>query len=222
MRTLRRSGLIADEVRVSIDCDSDVVSARQKGRELASQCGFPSTDTGRRRHRDLGAGAEHRPLRGARRDHPCDSCRTTASAGIEVVAADDGPGIADIGLAMQDGYSTSGGLGLGLPGHPAADGRLRDHLRLRQGHDGHGPDDGSADQPRSIEWAVAELAPAGQSESGDRHLVLSTPDGAARRGRGRPGTRRRSRERREGGGEGARARRRIGRSLSSSGTVTRA
>jgi serine/threonine-protein kinase RsbT len=36
--------------------------------------------------------------------------------GIEVVAADDGPGIADIGLAMQDGYSTSGGLGLGLPG----------------------------------------------------------------------------------------------------------
>lgn len=36
--------------------------------------------------------------------------------GIEVVASDDGPGIPDVGLAMQDGYSTSGGLGLGLPG----------------------------------------------------------------------------------------------------------
>ena len=31
-------------MRVSIDRDSDVVAARQKGRELASQCGFPSTD----------------------------------------------------------------------------------------------------------------------------------------------------------------------------------
>lgn len=36
--------------------------------------------------------------------------------GILVIARDEGPGIPDIGLAMQDGYSTSGGLGLGLPG----------------------------------------------------------------------------------------------------------
>jgi serine/threonine-protein kinase RsbT len=36
--------------------------------------------------------------------------------GVEVVATDDGPGIPDLTLAMQDGYSTSGGLGLGLPG----------------------------------------------------------------------------------------------------------
>jgi len=33
-----------------------------------------------------------------------------------VVARDQGPGIGDIALALQDGYSTSGGLGLGLPG----------------------------------------------------------------------------------------------------------
>ena len=37
-------------------------------------------------------------------------------AGIEVVALDEGPGIADVLMAMQDGYSTSGGLGGGLPG----------------------------------------------------------------------------------------------------------
>jgi serine/threonine-protein kinase RsbT len=36
--------------------------------------------------------------------------------GIVVVARDEGPGIADVDLAMQDGYSTGGGLGLGLPG----------------------------------------------------------------------------------------------------------
>lgn len=36
--------------------------------------------------------------------------------GITVVAFDQGPGIADVKLAVQDGYSTSGGLGLGLPG----------------------------------------------------------------------------------------------------------
>ncbi len=36
--------------------------------------------------------------------------------GIQVIARDEGPGIRNIDLAMQDGYSTSGGLGLGLPG----------------------------------------------------------------------------------------------------------
>jgi serine/threonine-protein kinase RsbT len=36
--------------------------------------------------------------------------------GIEIIASDQGPGIADIDLAMQDGYSTGNGLGCGLPG----------------------------------------------------------------------------------------------------------
>lgn len=36
--------------------------------------------------------------------------------GIEVVAEDNGPGIKDIAHAMKDGFSTGGGLGLGLSG----------------------------------------------------------------------------------------------------------
>jgi serine/threonine-protein kinase RsbT len=36
--------------------------------------------------------------------------------GLTVIARDDGPGIADLDRVMEDGYSTSGGLGLGLPG----------------------------------------------------------------------------------------------------------
>ncbi|HEY0846358.1 MAG TPA: anti-sigma regulatory factor [Noviherbaspirillum sp.] len=35
--------------------------------------------------------------------------------GLLVVVKDDGPGIPDLGLAMQDGYTTSRGLGIGLP-----------------------------------------------------------------------------------------------------------
>jgi len=36
--------------------------------------------------------------------------------GVRLVFSDRGPGIADLGLAMQDGYSTGKSLGLGLPG----------------------------------------------------------------------------------------------------------
>ena len=36
--------------------------------------------------------------------------------GIVIVARDQGPGIRDVERALEDGYSTSGGLGLGLPG----------------------------------------------------------------------------------------------------------
>ena len=36
--------------------------------------------------------------------------------GIRVIARDDGPGIENLELALQDGYTSGGGLGLGLPG----------------------------------------------------------------------------------------------------------
>jgi len=36
--------------------------------------------------------------------------------GIEVVCVDRGPGIPDVAAAMRDGYSTSSGMGMGLPG----------------------------------------------------------------------------------------------------------
>jgi serine/threonine-protein kinase RsbT len=36
--------------------------------------------------------------------------------GIKIIARDEGPGIVDLDRAMQLGYSTSGSLGLGLPG----------------------------------------------------------------------------------------------------------
>lgn len=110
-----RSAFIADEVRVLIDCDAAIVSARQKGRELASQCGFPSTDLAvvATAISELARNIVRYAVRGEVTIRLVDD---HGKRGIEVVAADEGPGIPDIALAMQDGYSSSGGLGLGLPG----------------------------------------------------------------------------------------------------------
>ncbi len=46
--------------------------------------------------------------------------------GLEIVIVDKGPGIPDINQAVKDGYSTAGGLGLGLGGAK----RLMDELRI--------------------------------------------------------------------------------------------
>jgi serine/threonine-protein kinase RsbT len=110
-----RFALIADEVRVPIDRDVDIVSARQKGRELASQCGLPSTDLAvvATAISELARNIVRYAIRGEVILRLVDD---HGKRGIEVVANDDGPGIPDVALAMQDGYSTSGSLGLGLPG----------------------------------------------------------------------------------------------------------
>ena len=55
--------------------------------------------------------------------------RRSREMGIVVIARDAGPGIADLDLVMQDGYSTSGGLGLGLPGAR----RLMDEFDIQSG-----------------------------------------------------------------------------------------
>jgi serine/threonine-protein kinase RsbT len=111
-----KGALIADEVRVSIDTDADIVSARQKGRELAGQCGFPSTELAvvATAISELARNIVRYAVRGEITLRLIGN--SDGKKGIEVVAADDGPGIPDLTLAMQDGYSTSGSLGLGLPG----------------------------------------------------------------------------------------------------------
>ena len=104
-----------DDVRVAIRTDADVVTARQEARAMASELGFTSTDltllataiseVARNVTTYAGEGeVELRVVHERGRD------------GIEVVCRDDGPGIANVDLAMQDGYTTGNGLGLGLPG----------------------------------------------------------------------------------------------------------
>lgn len=103
------------EIRVAINSDQDIVAARQKGRSLASELGFSSGDA------TLIATAISELARNivsyARTGEiKLKGIHGSSKVGIQVVASDAGPGIADIRQALRDGFSTSGSLGLGLPG----------------------------------------------------------------------------------------------------------
>jgi serine/threonine-protein kinase RsbT len=100
---------------VDVNNSDDIVTARQAGHELARQLGFSLTDvtmiataiseiarniTSYAGRGEVRVGLQFRDGRQA----------------LVVRAEDDGPGIADVERALEDGYSTSRGLGLGLPG----------------------------------------------------------------------------------------------------------
>ena len=106
---------VGDELRCLIAADTDVVQARQTGRELAAEVGFSAGD------QTVIAAAISEIARNILMYAKRGEVRFTkvvdgTRQGIIVVAEDDGPGIKDVSRALQDGYSTSGGLGLGLPG----------------------------------------------------------------------------------------------------------
>jgi serine/threonine-protein kinase RsbT len=103
------------EIRVAINSDQDIVSARQKGRVVANELGFSSGDA------TLIATAISELARNivsyARKGQiTIRQVNGLNRRGIAVIADDEGPGIADIRQALRDGFSTSGSLGLGLPG----------------------------------------------------------------------------------------------------------
>jgi serine/threonine-protein kinase RsbT len=105
----------AGEIRVAINSDQDIVVARQKGRSLATELGFASGDA------TLIATAISELARNivsyARRGQiTLRLVNGLNGQGIAIVASDDGPGIHDIRQALRDGFSTSGSLGMGLPG----------------------------------------------------------------------------------------------------------
>lgn len=104
-----------EEVEVAISSDQDIVSARQRGRAMAIELGFSSGDA------TLIATAISELARNilsyARRGEiTLKIVHASSRQGISIVASDSGPGIRDIRQAMRDGFSTSGSLGLGLPG----------------------------------------------------------------------------------------------------------
>jgi serine/threonine-protein kinase RsbT len=103
------------EGRIRIAADEDVVLARQKGRELAAAAGFSQTDA------TLIATAISELVRNilsyaGSGEIELARVHENGREGVVVVAADSGPGIGDVDAAMQEGFSTAGGLGMGLPG----------------------------------------------------------------------------------------------------------
>lgn len=106
---------MADDIRIPITSDADLVPARAEGRALALELGFSRTDAtliataiseiARNIVVHVGSGEiVMRPL------------KEDARYGIVVVARDQGPGIRDVEAALGHGYTGRGGLGLGLPG----------------------------------------------------------------------------------------------------------
>lgn len=123
---------MADERTVGIASDTDVVTARQTGRELAAAVGFSRGD------QTVIAAAISEIARNILTYARTGEVRMRAEvdgdrSGVIIVARDSGPGIADIELAMQEGYTTAGGLGVGLSGSR----RLMDEFEINSSP-GHG------------------------------------------------------------------------------------
>ena len=107
---------MTEAFEVAIRSDGDIVVARQRGRALAGQLGFSPgelaliatsiSELARNILQYAGMGEiTVKPIADGAARH-----------GIVIIAADKGPGIPDVRRALEDGYSTSGGFGLGLPG----------------------------------------------------------------------------------------------------------
>ena len=117
---------------IPIESDVDIVEVRMASRSLAKYIGFDGADqvmiataVSEVARNIIEYAKSGQVVLSVVQDH--------SRRGLEVVARDEGPGIADIAQAMTDGFSTSRGLGLGLPGSR----RLMDEFllesKIRQG-----------------------------------------------------------------------------------------
>jgi serine/threonine-protein kinase RsbT len=116
---------VKTDITVPVASGADIMVARLEGRKLAESIGMNGTDL------TVVATAISEVARNI--VEYAKSGRLTfrivhqgGHQGIFVQAEDEGPGIKDMDLAMQDGYSTGRGLGLGLPGSR----RLMDEFEL--------------------------------------------------------------------------------------------
>jgi anti-sigma regulatory factor (Ser/Thr protein kinase) len=123
---------MSTEARVAIATDADMVPARAKGREVASQLGFSRTD-GTLIATAISEVARNILVHAGSGEIVIEPLYEDDRRGIRVAARDRGPGIRDVDAALRDGYASGGGLGLGLPGAK----RLMDELQV-ESEPGHG------------------------------------------------------------------------------------
>jgi serine/threonine-protein kinase RsbT len=105
--------------------DTDVVTARLAARALASRVGFTGTDL------VLIASVVSEVARNivayaGPGEVLLSVVQSRSRLGLQVIARDQGPGIADLSRALEKGFSTSRSLGLGLTGSK----RFMDEFRL--------------------------------------------------------------------------------------------
>jgi serine/threonine-protein kinase RsbT len=104
--------------RIAIESDADVVTARQRARALAVGLEMPSTDQTllATAISEIARNITTYATRGEVLLSIVRDAGPPAREGIRVIARDRGPGIPDIEQALQDGWTSGNGLGLGLPG----------------------------------------------------------------------------------------------------------
>ncbi|MFC4559894.1 anti-sigma regulatory factor [Virgibacillus kekensis] len=125
---------------VTIQKEWDIVAARQLGRDIARKTGFGTVDQARiataiselARNIYLYAGSGKICF---------EVIDNLDQKGMAMISIDSGPGIKDLSLVMEDGYSTSGGLGAGLPGVK----RLVDEFDIKS-------EEGEGTEIRAIKW----------------------------------------------------------------------
>jgi serine/threonine-protein kinase RsbT len=110
-----RAEMVVEETCIPIKADVDIIQARQIGRAQAAKLGFSLTEA------TLVATAISELARNivqyaGNGELILRSINHHDRRGIIIVARDQGPGIHDIKLALQNGFSTSNSLGMGLPG----------------------------------------------------------------------------------------------------------
>ncbi|HKA33142.1 MAG TPA: anti-sigma regulatory factor [Candidatus Binatia bacterium] len=105
----------SQETNVPVNADIDIVTARQKGRELARDLGFTSTDLALIATA-ISELARNIILYANSGEIVLSVVENGTRRGLKVIARDDGPGIPDIERALEEGFSTSRSLGLGLSG----------------------------------------------------------------------------------------------------------
>jgi serine/threonine-protein kinase RsbT len=103
------------KTQIAVSSVADIVAARQKGRTLASELGFEGSDLTMiaTAISEIARNIVDHAKRGTITFSPINESRTR---GILIVAQDEGPGIRDVNQAMQYGFSSRNGLGVGLPG----------------------------------------------------------------------------------------------------------
>lgn len=100
---------------VDIITEWDIVAARQLGRNEAKKVGFGTVDQARITTA-ISELARNIYLYTGKGNIAIKEVTEGNLKGLLVIASDEGPGIEDVRKALEDGFTTSGGLGAGLPG----------------------------------------------------------------------------------------------------------
>ena len=100
---------------VEVKSEWSIVAARQAGRTIAKEIGFGSVDQARITTA-ISELARNIYLYAKKGQICIEKVAHVNKVGIKVLSIDSGPGIRDLRKVMEDGFTTSGGLGAGLPG----------------------------------------------------------------------------------------------------------